>query len=153
MSNIKELFFSASKNTFILKNWKTDGTYSAETWPADAVEVSEQEVNTYWKTPPFGKTLGSEGGRPVWVDLPAPSLEDIAGSERSWRNGELSAAMWLRERHRDQLEIEVETSLSGEQFTELLVYMQTLRDWPQSPDFPDSEHRPVAPAWIADQTE
>lgn len=153
MSNIKELFFSASKNTFILKSWKTDGTYSAETWPADAVEVSEQEVNTYWKTPPLGKTLGSEGGRPVWVDLPAPSLEDIAGSERSWRNGELAAVMWLRERHRDQQEIGGDTTLSQVQFAELLIYIQALRDWPQSPDFLDREHRPVPPDWIGDQTQ
>ncbi|WP_236418991.1 phage tail assembly chaperone [Pseudomonas syringae] len=153
MRKIKELFFSASKNTFILKDWKTDGTYSAETWPADAVEASEEEVNTYWKVPPPGKSLGSEGGRPVWVDLPAPSLEDIAGSERSWRNGELAAVMWLRERHRDQQEIGGDTTLSQVQFAELLIYMQALRDWPQSPYFPESERRPVAPPWIADQAE
>ncbi|MBC2383542.1 hypothetical protein HF209_21590 [Pseudomonas sp. WS 5096] len=61
--------------------------------------------------------------------------------------------MWLRERHRDQLDTPVETTLSGEQFTGLLLYMQALRDWPQSEQFPDSEHRPQAPAWIADQTE
>ncbi|OCW20994.1 hypothetical protein C9382_11840 [Pseudomonas aylmerensis] len=59
--------------------------------------------------------------------------------------------MWLRERHRDQLEISRETTLSAEQFTELLEYMQDLRDWPQSPDFPDIEQRPVPPAWIAEQ--
>lgn len=153
MSNIKELFFSASKNTFIPKDWKFDGTYTVETWPSDAVELSQHEVNTYWTAPPAGKSLGSEGGRPVWVDLPAPSLEDIAGSERSWRNGELSAAMWQRERHRDQQEIGGDTTLSAAQFAELLVYMQALRDWPQSPEFPDIEHRPPAPAWIAEQTQ
>jgi hypothetical protein len=59
----------------------------------------------------------------------------------------------LRDRHRDQVEINAATTLTGEQFTELLFYMQDLRDWPQSPDFPDGEHRPVAPAWIADQSQ
>jgi len=87
------------------------------------------------------------------VYVPLLSVGIDIDAERSWRDGELAGLMWLRERHRDQLEISVDTTLTGEQFTELLHYMQDLRDWPQSPDFPDSEHRPVAPAWIADQTE
>ncbi|PLR61499.1 hypothetical protein QCBJ_23350 [Pseudomonas sp. QC2] len=61
--------------------------------------------------------------------------------------------MWLRERHRDQQEIGGSTTLSDDQFAELLVHMQALRDWPQSPAFPASEYRPVAPAWIAEQTQ
>ncbi len=87
------------------------------------------------------------------VYVPLLSVGVDIDAERSWRDGELTSLMWLRERHRDQMEIAVDTTLTGEQFTELLLYMQALRDWPQSPDFPESEHRPVAPAWIADQTE
>lgn len=87
------------------------------------------------------------------VYVPLLSVGVDVDAERSWRDGELASLMWLRERHRDQLEIAVDTTLSGEQFTELLHYMQDLRDWPQSPGFPDSEHRPVAPAWIAGQAE
>ncbi|ROL65494.1 hypothetical protein BLX41_28295 [Pseudomonas protegens] len=59
--------------------------------------------------------------------------------------------MWLRERHRDQLEIDVPTSIDGEHFKALLVHMQALRDWPQSADFPDANFRPVAPTWMAEQ--
>ncbi|WP_454863729.1 phage tail assembly chaperone [Pseudomonas hormoni] len=87
------------------------------------------------------------------VYVPLLSVGVDIDAERSWRDGELASLMWLRERHRDQMEIAVDTTLTGEQFTELLLYMQALRDWPQSPDFPNSEHRPLAPAWIADQTE
>lgn len=87
------------------------------------------------------------------VYVPLLSVGFDVDAERSWRDGELASLMWLRERHRDQLEISVDTTLTGEQFTELLHYMQDLRDWPQSPDFPALDHRPVAPAWIADQTE
>ena len=32
-------------------------------------------------------------------------------------------------------------------------YLQDLRDWPQSDQFPVVEHRPVAPSWIADQSQ
>lgn len=77
----------------------------------------------------------------------------LIDSERPWRDAELRGLVWLRDRHRDQLEIEASTTLTGEQFKELLVYMQALRDWPQSPNFPQIEHRPVVPPWIAEQTE
>jgi hypothetical protein len=76
-----------------------------------------------------------------------------AAGERAWRDGELSGVAWLRERHRDQLELVRPTTLTAEQFAELLVYLQALRDWPQSPDFPALEQRPVAPPWIAEQAQ
>ena len=75
---------------------------------------------------------------------PQPSIE---GEERKWRDAELADVMWLRERHRDQLEIEAPTTLAREQFKELLVYIQALRDWPQSSDFPDGSKRPDRPEW------
>ncbi|MDD2054911.1 phage tail assembly chaperone [Pseudomonas putida] len=78
---------------------------------------------------------------------PVPLLY-LETQERTWRDGVLSAAVWLRDRHRDQLELQAPTSIGSEQFTELLVYMQSLRDWPQSPEFPESERRPIAPSWI-----
>ena len=90
---------------------------------------------------------GAEYAAPV---VPAVDLE---GFERVWRDAELSSVMWLRERHRDQLEIAVDTTIPAEQFMELLVYMQALRDWPQSPDFPVIEQRPAAPPWIAGQAQ
>ncbi|VVN31469.1 hypothetical protein PS663_04876 [Pseudomonas fluorescens] len=61
--------------------------------------------------------------------------------------------MWLRERHRDQQEIGADATLESEQFKELLVYTQALRDWPQSPNFPNIEYRPVTPTWIGDHTQ
>ncbi|QNH77843.1 hypothetical protein GGD92_06130 [Pseudomonas protegens] len=93
-----------------------------------------------------------------WIEEGSPELspidpDQLALAERVWRDGELVAVMWLRERHRDQLEIEAPTTLTGEQFKELLVYMQALRDWPQSPDFPASQHRPISPTWLAGQIE
>ncbi|MFF7108090.1 phage tail assembly chaperone [Pseudomonas sichuanensis] len=75
-------------------------------------------------------------------------LPPSATAEREWRDGELTEMMAMRDRHRDQLEIGGATTLSAEQFTELLTYMQALRDWPQSEAFPDSSARPVPPAFI-----
>jgi hypothetical protein len=86
-------------------------------------------------------------------ELQGGVVDQGAVTERAWRNTELASLVWLRDRHRDQLEIGGETTLTSEQFNELLVYMQALRDWPQSPDFPDSQHRPTASDWIAEQTQ
>lgn len=87
------------------------------------------------------------------AELAVVSQSQMVIAERSWRDGELLGVKWLRERHRDQLEIDVETTLTAEQFKELLVYMQALRDWPQSADFPDVQRRPAAPPWIVEQIE
>jgi hypothetical protein len=101
-----------------------------------------------------GKVIVSDSsGRPQIADPLPQSVESLQASERAWRDSLLDSAVWLRDRHRDQLEIGSETTLIADQFQGLLVYMQALRDWPQSPDFPDREHRPVAPDWIAAQIE
>ncbi|WP_256216592.1 MULTISPECIES: phage tail assembly chaperone [unclassified Pseudomonas] len=100
------------------------------------------------------------GGVPVWIGwrydgdeftppvVEQPSPRDVANTERAWRDAELGALVWLRDRHRDQLEIGAEPTLTAAQFTELLIFMQALRDWPQADAFPDFAARPIAPAWI-----
>lgn len=124
----------------------THGLYSlslhGKNMPSDVIEMSEKEYADL-----------SERGFAISDPGVSPAVEDVVARERGWRGYELSSVKWLRERHRDQLEIEVAPTLSEAQFKELLVYMQALRDWPQSPDFPNSEHRPVAPSWLANQTE
>lgn len=89
----------------------------------------------------------------AYIERATTALSTKEDIERNWRDTELTSLMWLRERHRDQLEIQAPTSIDGEQFKVLLVYMQALRDWPQSANFPDSQYRPVAPSWIAEQTQ
>lgn len=88
-------------------------------------------------------------GLPIAVDNPGPTAEQIASNERAWRDEALSTLIALRDRHRDQLEMETATAISASQFKELLVYMQALRDWPQSPAFPNTEERPAAPEWLS----
>lgn len=89
----------------------------------------------------------------AFPDPPAPSAAQLISDERAWRDAELLAVTWLRDRHRDQVDIGAETTLTAEQFSELLVYMQALRDWPQSQAFPAFEQRPVAPPWVAQQNQ
>lgn len=119
--------------------------------PADAVVIDEkrwyqvtQDISCVWHLSDADKLTK----RPR-LDV----LSDPAKFEREWRNQVVASTEWLVTRQRDEQDLGRPTSLTAEQFAELLVYRQDLRDWPQSPDFPDSEHRPVAPAWIAEQSQ
>lgn len=84
---------------------------------------------------------------------PAIALEARQDAEREWRDGALTATEWLVTRHRDEQDMQLATTLTADQFAELLVYRQALRDWPQSEVFPDSVQRPVSPPWIAEQSQ
>lgn len=121
--------------------------------PADVIEIPEALYVSVIGNPAPGKIRAhDEHGLPYLIDAPE-AVPDVALLERAWRDGELAKLVWLRDRHRDQLEIGGSTTLTAEQFQELLVYMQALRDWPQSEQFPETEHRPVAPPWIFEQTQ
>jgi len=121
--------------------------------PSDAIEVDgetwrriTQETDGVW-------TLGRDGQinkLPFVVD-PEQLKARLVESARAWRNDEISKVSWLRDRHRDELDLGKALTLTGEQFSELLTYMQALRDWPESREFPEAESRPVAPGWVADQ--
>ncbi|CAI8902393.1 Tail fiber assembly protein [Pseudomonas sp. IT-P100] len=139
-------FYSPSTGTTYLEGIHTE-------MPPDAVDISEALYLSVIGNPTPGKVRAhDERGLPYLIDAREPD-PDLPAQERTWRDVQLPAVMWLRERHRDQLEIAGPTTLSAERFDELLVYIQALRDWPQSADFPDSQYRPVAPLWIAEQTQ
>lgn len=122
-----------------------------QSMPADAIEIPESVYLSVIASPAPGKIRSHVGGLPVLIDPPPASADDLAELERQWRDAELLAVTWLRDRHRDQLDIGADTTLSAEQFAELLVYMQHLRDWPQNDAFPAIDQRPVPPPWIAEQ--
>ncbi|MDO9346137.1 MAG: phage tail assembly chaperone [Pseudomonas sp.] len=101
-----------------------------------------------------GKIIAADDqGLPVAVDPPGLSSEQMATKERAWRDRQLASATGIRDRHRDQLELVMPTALDPDQFTALLRYIQVLRDWPQSAEFPSLEKRPEPPAWLAEQAE
>ena len=135
---------------------QTGCTYLSEmhgnNMPADVVVISEAVFLSVIANPAPGKVRSHVDGLPVLIDLPPASAADLIELERQWRDGELLTVTWLRDRHRDQVDIEADTTLTSEQFGELLVYMQALRDWPQSDAFPATDQRPVPPPWIAEQT-
>ena len=72
-----------------------------------------------------------------WSDTPpAPTTEELFDRLRSVRDARISAVLWVRERHADELGLGKETTLTPEQYTALLTYIQALRDLPAQPGAP-----------------
>jgi hypothetical protein len=89
---------------------------------------------------------GKKYSPPVLPKGPAPEV-----LERVWRDAEIESVKWLRERHRDEVDSDRQTTLTPAQSGELLDYVQALRDWPTAPGFPEPELRPKVPEWLAEQ--
>lgn len=58
----------------------------------------------------------------------------------------LSTTDWLTWRHRDQESEGIQTTLTPEQWAQLLTYRQALRDWPSTGDW--QEPYPTKPEWL-----
>lgn len=83
------IYFSKSKKGFFLAALKA-GYQAAGSWPSDAVKMTDAEVATYHgKQPPEGKMLGSDAnGRPIWVDIPPPTLDSVNSQKLNQINSE-----------------------------------------------------------------
>lgn len=85
-----------------------------------------------------------------WLKLAPLSDEELSQEAKAWRDQTFDRVVWLRDRHRDEVELMKATTLSDSEYQELLVYLQALRKWPQAKKFPSKRSRPKRPAWLAD---
>lgn len=123
--------------------------------PGDAVEISAELKSELLEGERSGRVIAwGDDGVPYLIDPPPPTAEEMALIERRWRDKQLLATDGVVTRHRDERDIGTPTTLSSEQFSALLEYRQSLRNWPQADAFPISvEGRPPVPAWLAQLTE
>ncbi|MBH3405600.1 hypothetical protein I5P86_11115 [Pseudomonas glycinae] len=140
------VFFSATTRAVYVPGINTSDI------PEDVIEIPQ----AYWisllqQLAVSPKVIGvnNSNGFPILVDPPPPSPEEAADIERHWRTAQLAATDGLVARDRDELEDGGGTTLTTEQYAELQTFRRALRDWPQASFFPFSEHRPVAPRWLA----
>ncbi|WP_455805150.1 phage tail protein [Pseudomonas fluorescens] len=140
------IFFSASERGFY------DDTINGN-MPDDGVEVSDECRRAILDGQSAGMVVAAdEFGGPILVERPAPSAEVLAAAERVWRDRQLMLTDPLVSRHRDEVEEGGPTSLTTEHYAELQAYRRALRSWPESGEFPLSEHRPTAPSWLSEVT-
>lgn len=65
-----------------------------------------------------------------------PTTEELFDRLRSFRDARINSVLWMRERHADEIALGKETTLTPEQYTALLTYIQALRDIPAQPGAP-----------------
>lgn len=78
-------------------------------------------------------------------------LERVTTGAKMNRSANMTSTDWLVNRHRDEKEMGDSTSLSEDQFKEVLEYRRDLRDWPTKAEFPNG--MPTAPAWMTKGSE
>lgn len=74
--------------------------------------------------------------------------QQLANSLRALRDVAISETSWLVDRHRDEQDAAIATTLTAEQYAGLLAYRQQLRDLPTATDWPTIDI-PPPPAWLA----
>ena len=92
-------------------------------------------------------------GFPMLTEPLGATVEELESAERTWRDLQLSWSDGVVTRHRDELEEGIAATLTAEQYSALQGYRRQLRDWPQGADFPLEDHRPIAPPWLAQQSQ
>ncbi|MGK4474153.1 hypothetical protein [Aeromonas molluscorum] len=86
-----------------------------------------------------------------WGQTITPTMHAVerAVNARTQRDTCIASAMWIVERHRGQVQLGGKTSITPEQYTELLTYQQALRDWPTRVGWPEIS-MPPEPDWLTD---
>ena len=74
------------------------------------------------------------------------NLQGSADQRNAQRVSFLDNTDWMCRRQEDQLRRGRPTSLTDDQYNELLDYRQALRDWPVSGDY--NEPFPIPPGWM-----
>ncbi|MGZ0702511.1 phage tail assembly chaperone [Pseudomonas sp. L5B5] len=110
--------------------------------PASAAEATEPVVEPLLTLP--GEKLETMARAHV-AEVVAQGAE---ARERQWRSDSLEGSQWLAARHRDEQDLGRGTSLSAQQYLQLLEYRQALREWPDAQGFPAVAARPQAPDWL-----
>ncbi len=121
------------------------------TIPPGAKEITEEQHAELVAAQSNGKLIVPDpDGYPLAIDPPPPTADEMAATERVWRDQCLSETDGVVTRHRDELEEGLETTLTPAQYTELQAYRRALRNWPEAGEFPLIEHRPTAPPWLTE---
>ncbi|KNC92538.1 tail fiber assembly protein [Trabulsiella odontotermitis] len=134
-------YFSATNNGFYAQSLK-DSVYSpAGEWPADAVELSEDDFKVYSGQAPEGKILGSAaGGIPAWVDIPPPTPEEAIAAVEQKKTELLATAQSTIINWQSKLLLGIITDDEKASLIAWLAYIDALNavdttkpDWPTPP--------------------
>ena len=119
----------------------TRAFYDPASWPHDlpddVVEVSKADHARLMSELSEGRELAiGPDGYPVTAKPTAPTSEQLASIARRRRDDEIASILWLIERHRGELSLQLTTTLTDEDYLLVHQYVQDLRDVPEQDAFP-----------------
>lgn len=75
-------FYSAKNNAFYDEGLM-DSYVAANSWPDDAIEVSNEVFVEFISNPPAGKVRAPVDGLPAWADIPPPTHDELVSSAKA----------------------------------------------------------------------
>lgn len=120
----KNYVFSPANKTFYSLLWKEEFDAS-ESWPDDAVEVTDEIFAEFSSDPPFGKMLGAgKDGLPAWIDIPAPSREELIAEAEQHKSALLIEAQATISLWQTELQLGI---ISDEDKASLIAWMNYIK--------------------------
>ncbi|HFI3232780.1 TPA: tail fiber assembly protein [Escherichia coli] len=140
----KNYFFSPENKAFYSFLWKAEFD-AAESWPDDAVEVTDEIFAEFSANPPLGKMLGAgKDGLPAWIDIPAPSREELIAEAEQQKSALLLEAQAAIGLWQTELQLGI---ISDEDKASLIAWMNYIKavqavdtsaapdiNWPEKPE-------------------
>lgn len=119
----------------------------------ELVQISQEDHDAIFRALAKGGSVltSDDKGFPKLADAPGLTAEELMAAERTLRDRMLLNTDSLVARHRDEIEVGRATTITVEQYKQLQVYRQALRDWPEALGFPSIDKRPVPLRWLAEQ--
>jgi hypothetical protein len=97
-------------------------------------QINEEGETEYLLPKTFDVTVTDLGDQPQWDEV------------RAKRDKIIETTRWIKQRHSDEQELGLTTTLSGAKFNDWLNYWQELRDIPQQQDDPNNIVWPQQPS-------
>jgi hypothetical protein len=131
------------------RNAKVYSTASENIGQEIKLDLGQELINATLIQPPqltkYYEELKWENNNWVIYNNPDKAMELV----RQIRNKLLSETDWLILRHQDEIARGVQTTLTAEQYQELLTYRQELRDLPENPNLDVFNPQfPQKPSWM-----
>jgi len=129
------------------KDGMTYGFYLDADGLQNVFELTNEEHMALMDGQSAGKMITFHAdGKPTLEDPPAPTTEELAESARSKRDSLIEDVSWRIERYQTQRDLGIPTTDSAETYTQILQYVQDLRDIPSQSGFPANIAWPTIPA-------
>lgn len=106
-------------------------------WPADAVEITADEIATFTGSPPEGYQLShASDGKPAWGKIPSPTVAELTAAAATLKAARIQEAADILAPLQDAVDLEMATDDEKARFNEWRKYRVLLNrvDTSKAPD-------------------